>query len=75
MKHDDEEHGARCYACGGAVNAKGMAMGGEIDGEEFAEPGVNLQEESTQREQAGAEQRAARRNFVRAVKATRRADS
>lgn len=72
MKHD-EEHDGRCYACGGRVDAKGMASGGEIDGEDFAEDGVNLQDESTQREQADAEQDRARRSFVRAVKASRRA--
>lgn len=67
MKPDEDSHG-RCMACGGMVDAEGHAMGGMIDGEEFAEMGVNLQDESTQREQQEAESGAARRAFVRAVK-------
>ena len=68
MKPEDESHESRCMSCGGMVDAKGMAIGGVVEGEDFAEDGVNLDGDTTQDEQADSEQAAARRSFVRAVK-------
>lgn len=68
MKSDTHE---RCYACGGMVDAKGMASGGMVGGEDFAEDGVNLEGESTQAEQSKAEQEAARKAFIKRVRGMR----
>lgn len=69
MKPDDNDGDeARCMSCGGRVDAHGMAHGGMVEGSEFAEDGVNLEGESTQRNQAEAEQKAARKAFISAVK-------
>lgn len=69
--NDDETKERRCMACGGMVDAQGMAHGGVVEGSEFAEDGRNLEGDSTQSEQAEAEQAAARKAFIRAVKGKR----
>lgn len=65
---------AKCYACGGVVDADGMAQGGEVDVDtdgsgEFELPSVNGGGESTQNVQADDAEEKARRSFVRAIKA------
>jgi hypothetical protein len=60
-------------ACGGPVNAHGMAEGGEVESDEYAmgdEP-VNDDGESSQMIQADDDNEKARRAFVRAVKGGR----
>jgi membrane protease subunit (stomatin/prohibitin family) len=67
---DSHENG-RCYACGGMVDAKGMAMGGMVEGSDFAEEGVNLEGDTTQMEQSEAEQAAARKRFIKLARGIR----
>lgn len=64
---DNEKHDGRCYACGGAVDAKGMALGGLV------EDGVNLDDESSQMEMAEKSEKGGARDFIAAVRRQRMA--
>lgn len=58
----------RCMYCGGSVDAKGMSQGGVIEGDDFAEDGVNLDGDTSQMQMADAESDEARRDFIAAVR-------
>jgi len=68
---DDTHENGRCHACGGMVDAQGMASGGVVEGSDFAEDGVNLEGDTTQSEQADATEAAARKAFIKRVRGGR----
>lgn len=65
----------KCYACGGMVDANGMAEGGEVEapsGENMVpDDAVNADGETTQMMGADEADRNAAKSFIRAVRTRR----